>query len=378
MARRNTALDVLRALAVLLVIGRHAPPPGPHATAWVQALMMPWIGGGWVGVDLFFVISGFLVAGLLFRELRDRGTVAPGHFLIRRGFKIYPAFYFMLICTLAPRVVRDMGQTSTQIISEVFFLQSYIGGVWNHTWSLAVEEHFYLLLALLFAILTVGRARAHLRVSTVLGLYLLIASACLVLRLRVSYIHPYNDMTHLFATHLRVDSLFLGVLLSYLQCFHEPGLRRLVGRFRMPLALLSMALFSIPFMLPLGNSAFLATFGLTLIAWGSGGLVVLAYYSDLPDRRFVRGLARVGRDSYSIYLWHTPVLLAVLTLAATRPDVNYPLAILFYVLGSVAFGIWLARTIEQPMLRLRDRHFPSRDRLAALPASERVAAAPAA
>jgi len=376
MARRNSGLDVLRALAVLLVIGRHAPPTASDDPAWVQSLMAPWIAGGWAGVDLFFVISGFLVAGLLFRELRDRGCVSPGHFLIRRGFKIYPAFYFMLVCTFLANADHGMDQPSARIISEVLFLQSYISSVWNHTWSLAVEEHFYLLLALLFALLTVGRTRAYLRVSTVLGLYALIASACLVLRLRISVSQPYGHMTHLFPTHLRVDSLFLGVLLSYLQCFHEPALRRLVERFRLPLAVVSTALLSIPFLLPLERNAFLTTVGLTLIAWGSGGLVLLAYYADLSGSRFVRGLARVGRDSYSIYLWHMPVLvwMVPLILAAMRTEVSYPVAIVVYVVASVLFGAWLARTIEHPMVRLRDRLFPPGDSPVPLAASERVAA----
>src|SRR5262245_52834501 len=181
--------------------------------------MAPWMAGGWAGVDLFFVISGFLVGGLLFRELRDRGTVASGHFLIRRGFKIYPAFYFMLACTLVPVLAVGVERPVDRIVSELFFLQSYTSGLWRHTWSLAVEEHFYLLLALLFAVATAGRMRAYFGLRSVLGLYVVTAAVCLLLRIRLSTSLSYSHMTHLFATHLRLDSLFFGVLLSYVQCF---------------------------------------------------------------------------------------------------------------------------------------------------------------
>jgi peptidoglycan/LPS O-acetylase OafA/YrhL len=322
--------------------------------------MGPWIAGGWVGVDLFFVISGFLVAGLLFRELRDTGCVAPVHFLIRRGFKIYPAFYFMLVVSLL--LARGTHPPGARILSELFFIQNYIGGLWNHTWSLAVEEHFYLLLALLFAPLTAARARVYVSLRSVLVSYLLIATVCLVLRLHLAISQPYDHSTHLFPTHLRIDSLFFGVLLSYLNCFHDSALRRFVGRVRIPLVLVSIALLSIPVLLPLGRNAFLSTYGLTLIAWGSGGLLLLAHYADIGDGWIVRGLARVGADSYSIYLWHMPVLLWLvpLTVGTAGLGVSYTWMMIVYVLAALVGGMWHARLIEWPMLRARDRYFPSR------------------
>src|SRR6266851_2933114 len=85
---RNPALDALRGAAVLVVFSRH--------------IAFPIIGRfGWVGVDLFFVLSGFLVSGLLFREFQRTGHVQPGRFLIRRAFKIYPQFYFMIGLSVA-------------------------------------------------------------------------------------------------------------------------------------------------------------------------------------------------------------------------------------------------------------------------------------
>jgi peptidoglycan/LPS O-acetylase OafA/YrhL len=84
---RVRQLDILRAIAVLLVLGRHE-----HANAL-------WRRCGWVGVDLFFVLSGFLISGLLFSEYKKRGRLDLPRFYIRRGLKIYPSFYVLILAT---------------------------------------------------------------------------------------------------------------------------------------------------------------------------------------------------------------------------------------------------------------------------------------
>ena len=86
---RLKALDVLRAVAVLLVLGRHF------------GILDSWRMIGWTGVNLFFVLSGFLISGLLFTEYKKHAQIQVVHFLVRRGFKIYPPFYTMIAFTLA-------------------------------------------------------------------------------------------------------------------------------------------------------------------------------------------------------------------------------------------------------------------------------------
>src|SRR5882762_10148526 len=134
---RLKRLDVLRAFAILLVLGSHKET----ASIWMKT--------GWVGVDLFFVLSGFLVSGLLFSEYQKVGKLRIKRFLIRRGLKIYPPFYTLLLATVC--LVAVLGNNSIPgkvLLSEGLFVQNYGPAFWGHTWSLAVEEHFYLLLAL--------------------------------------------------------------------------------------------------------------------------------------------------------------------------------------------------------------------------------------
>src|SRR3954462_14107971 len=98
---RWQSLDVLRGVAVLLVLFRHLELKAPTSRStelyhFVYTLQR----GGWVGVDLFFVLSGFLVSGILFRQYQRDGHIRPIQFLIRRGFKIYPAFWALILVTL--------------------------------------------------------------------------------------------------------------------------------------------------------------------------------------------------------------------------------------------------------------------------------------
>src|SRR5204863_7752623 len=101
---RLVQLDLLRCLAIVLVLGRHMVPCPSHTNAWLGRLTSIWQRGGWIGVDLFFVLSGFLVSGLLFREYQRHGSVDVVRFLIRRGFKIYPGFWVLLGATVALRI----------------------------------------------------------------------------------------------------------------------------------------------------------------------------------------------------------------------------------------------------------------------------------
>src|SRR5689334_22886162 len=174
-ARRLVVLDGLRGIAILLVLGRHAGPG-----------LRPLWEFGWMGVDLFFVLSGFLVSGLLFHEYRRHGRIRPFWFLGRRGFKIYPAFYFLLLVTwlLGRRFI-----PGRYFVYEALFVQNYFGFIWNQTWSLAVEEHFYFGLTLTaWALARFQPAPDPFRGLPQIGAVVL--ALVLALRLVVFSIHP--------------------------------------------------------------------------------------------------------------------------------------------------------------------------------------------
>ena len=139
---RNVALDFLRALAIALVLGRHIVIAPESINPLLHNITQYLVTGGWIGVDLFFVLSGFLVSGILFREHQRHGTIDIKRFFIRRGLKIYPAFWFFFVISLFIKPTAEL----SQIFGELLFLQNYLGKMWMHSWSLAVEEHFYILL----------------------------------------------------------------------------------------------------------------------------------------------------------------------------------------------------------------------------------------
>jgi Predicted acyltransferases len=359
--RRIVGFDLLRLLAVGLVLGRHlwdAPASLPHTA---RIFFAGWQRGGWVGVDLFFVLSGFLVSGLLFTELRTHGRISPLRFYARRAWKIYPPFLVMISVTATGIVARGFVFQRAQLVAELVFLQNYVEGLWNHTWSLAVEEHFYLLLPLVCLLLQSARRRAA---PALRGIVILGASvAAGELALRIWYVHGASAIpdAYLYQTHLRLDSLFFGVLLSYAHHFHRETFDRVVAPRRSLLLVGGIALLAPAFVVPLESSAAMYTVGLTAMYVGSGMLVAAASSYDAGRNRFLGALAAVGAFSYSIYLWHMPFLRMGIPMIEERMGAPFGFGArtALYLGGSIVLGIAMARLVEVPALRLRDQRYPS-------------------
>jgi peptidoglycan/LPS O-acetylase OafA/YrhL len=360
---RNKRLDILRAIAVLLVLGHHGDGP----TLWHNA--------GWVGVDLFFVLSGFLISGLLFSEFKTDGGINWRRFFIRRGFKIYPAFYTMIFVTFLWQVAKHQQIGWRSYLPEILFYQSYHWwGLWSHTWSLAVEEHFYILLpGLLLFLLWTQKQKVSLNPFRVLPVvWAILAVLCLVERSYLAYALSNVSSGYIrFSTHVRIDSLFFGVFLGYLHHFHPAALRTATAeRWSRLLLLFCSALLVSTCISFRVDSRFMLSFGLTALYLGFGGILILVLYSDHGEtvglrwrlQKFGLGdlLAYIGMYSYSIYLWHAMVTLHFRTfLRLIWPTVGNNAIFWGYIMTSLIAGVLLSRLIEYPALNLRDRFFPS-------------------
>jgi peptidoglycan/LPS O-acetylase OafA/YrhL len=332
--RRIQFLDVLRGIAVLAAIASHYPIVLHFNSVLLSA--------GNCGVDLFFVISGFLISGLLFSEYSATRKIDPIRFWIRRGFKIYPPFYTFFAATIVMFAVVTRA-IPRELIYESVFLQNYFPHVWPHTWSLAVEEHFYLILPLLLLALIWSTRNAENPFRLIPLISITISILCLFFRI-VAMRHG-TDWEHVgFPTHMRMDALFAGVALGYYAHFEPDSFREA----RRPLVLIVGVVFSLTLIvLP---DALRITFAYVtfccLVAWA-------ANHSG-EKIKLLRPIAWIGYYSYSIYLWQVFIMMALPTFPATW--YRFPL----YLASAVALGVSAAKVVELPMLRMRETFFPSK------------------
>lgn len=355
---RDKRLDVLRSIAVLLVMLLHA-----QISSVFRA--------GWAGVDLFFVLSGFLISGLLFSEYKARGAISFQRFFIRRGFKIYPSFYlFLLVTAVASRLVFRRFPPAAATLLNVLFVMNYTSkNAWDHLWSLGVEEHFYIFLPLLLMILIRISPNAQDPFHRLPWVAFVIALACPAFRAISVLIGTPNYHWAYAASHERIDSLFFGVLLGYASHFHALRLRDFLAS-RMnkeAIAFFCVLALAAPYITP-RDSPWFAVGGYSLLYLGFGSVLMLTLHvHNAVPVRLVRPvsaigsvLAYIGKHSYSIYLWHGPVgaWLPGLMRRATGVELNRTTV---YLIGSIAVGILMSVMLEYPMLRIRDRFFPPRN-----------------
>ncbi|MEO8736455.1 MAG: acyltransferase [Edaphobacter sp.] len=207
--KREIELDFVRGLAILMVIDFHSP----MGVLFYPFKLMGFQHFGWAGVDVFFVLSGFLVGGLLVKEWKVHGRIDSKRFLIRRGFKIWPQYYLFIFLMLA-----SGHRTLRQLWGNLLNIQNYVGGV-AHTWSLGVEEHAYLLLVLCLAI----AARRATRMRN-LFLFLAATTGGVILLRMVLAVNGFDIFS---ATHTRIDGILEGVLLAILYHYAPQTFRRL-------------------------------------------------------------------------------------------------------------------------------------------------------
>ncbi len=301
------------------------------------------------------MLSGFLVGQLVLRERTRTGAFDGARFTARRVLKLWPVLYVFL----AVHAVVGKEPWDSYVWQNALHVQNYAGTSLTHLWSLAVEEHFYLALALVFPFLARRRAFVRLLVPVLLGVLV----TALVLRV-VGAHGGAGDVALQWRTHFRVDSLAAGVLLAVVRV-HAPGAFERLLWSRWIWAGVTAA--GVWVLAVVGKDGVLgSTVGYT-VAYVTGAAFLLLLHGAIWVPRagwLTRPVAMLGRYSYGIYIWH---VLAAQVVLDHLPGLEYgspdPLAQLAKYGAAVAAGIAATVLVERPALLLRERFFPAAARV---------------
>lgn len=337
--KRNVYLDAIRALAILLVMLHHARA-APGLPAWFATASIR----GYVGVDLFFVLSGWLIGGQLLRAMR-RGDFALGSFWVRRWWRTLPAYLAVLAFFLLRGKIGHPW-------SMLAFFQNYTAPhEWTLSWSLCVEEHFYLLLPL--GLLAVRR-RPRL---AVLGALSLVALS-VALRWAAWATAPRGtfdayEAAVFFPTHLRLDGLMLGVLAAAIAEYMPALWTRLPAR---SLAIVGVVLVLLCAFNPwafawteMDRTGWFASVP-SLLGVSLGVALLLPAATSLPPIR-APWVTWIAEHAFALYLTHV----FGYTIAARLLHVSgFPLLVAMLLCAGLC-AVVLRLTVERPGLWMRDR-----------------------
>ena len=357
---RQPGLDFLRALAIIVVVIYHAALFGFKLPGRVDRF-------GWTGVDLFFVLSGYLIGGQLLAPLARDQRINLGQFFTRRALRIMPAYFAILaIYFLLPswREYSEMSQPLWKFLLSVQNIALHGGTAFSHAWSLAVEDQFYL--ALPFILLFLFRSpRAAIFIPC------LIVIGGITLRAFLAAQNPSVDGGGVsfrgfqawiyYPTWTRLDPLVFGVVLAAIEKLRPTWWKRITN-FAPWLGLPALGL--IAFALYLGETDNLTVtacvWQFPLIAVGMATLLVCAVSPRLPlSRVAIPGAAFIASIAYSAYLIQKLVIHAVEQFCSSH---NIQLTSAPVLLG-VELCVYAAATllffsVERPFLQLRHRIAP--------------------
>ena len=327
------ALDGIRALAVLAVLGTHS--------------LLPHFHGGGFGVDMFFALSGFLITSLLLRELELTSTIAKGAFYARRALRLFPPLAVMVVLTvIIDQVATKGGHHAAEAVPAVLlymgnWLVAHNGqalGFFGQTWSLAIEEQFYLVWPLLLLIPAVRR-------NLVVALPVFIAAMMIG---RVVCYHWVGSAVTVW-TPFRADELAMGAWLAAWLHAGRPIPRWIASWQLSAVALVGIVLLFGP-TLPTAVNVGGAT---DLVA--AATVVVIAHLttgvrSPVSSVLASKPMVGIGRVSYGIYLYHYAVLLWLISMGWS---VEHVVLVAWPLIALMVVASWYL--VEQPALRLKDR-----------------------
>jgi len=365
---RQPGLDLLRALAIIVVVIYHAALFGFKLPGRIDRF-------GWIGVDLFFVLSGYLIGGQLLAPLARNQRINLGRFFARRAFRIMPAYFVVLaIYFLLPswREYPEMSQPLWKFLLSVQNIGLHGGTAFSHAWSLAVEDQFYLLLP--FILLFVNRWPPGAMIVP-----FVIVFGGIALRAFLAYQNlgadgvPFRGFQAwiYYPTWTRLDPLVFGVALAAVEKFQRQRWKRLMD---LAIWLWLPALGLIAFALYLGESENLTVtvciWQFPFIAVGMAALLICAISTRLPFCRIaIPGAAFIASIAYSTYLIQKLVMHQVLQLLHATPEAvkagSTPIIALtsVWALVLVEVCVYAAATllflaVERPFLQLRKRLAP--------------------
>lgn len=352
--KRLHGLDTLRAAAIVMVLAYHykVVVTGVDTFGYLSSL-------GWTGVDLFFVLSGYLIGNQI---IAQPGGFSVGQFYLKRLLRTLPNYFVVLaLYLLIPAL---MEKETAPLWRFLTFTQNFSlrpGQTFTHSWSLCIEEQFYLILpavVLLCARFKRGKA---------LG-WLLLASGmagAVMMRYQAWDAHGREAIDgmdyyqHIYYSSLcRFDELLPGVAIAMLKNLHPQAYARITGKGN---ALLGAGLAGVAAMFTLYSgpefSFLTTTFGYSLLALSFGLLVLSALSPDsLLHKARVPGAYLLALWSYAVYLAHKPIY----KLTAKLVDGSSPAGIALILALSLLGGWLLFRLVETPFMALRARLFQNK------------------
>lgn len=353
--QRSIELDFIRGIAIIAVMGFHFHTVHT-GSAIIGAIEYPLKSFGKEGVNLFFTLSGFLVGGLLLKQYAKVGHIDARRFIIRRIFKIWPAYYVLIIF----HVFAGRHPTSTFLVQNLTHMQNYLGSSITQTWSLAVEEHFYLFLPALLLVVSMLKLRANAILATLLTICgIVLVARCIVV--------SRGDLdAAFFYTQYRIDSLLFGVILAAVYWMKPEVYRRLASHKKTLIALVVALVAWL--VLATKNVPLDESIGYTIQALGFCALIVLTveYAQKIRDAWLFRAVAWIGVYSYGIYLWHSlalapgDMLIRKAEAMHIPPVAAWAPVLIAQFMIAIVIGYVTTRAIEFPFLRLRDAIFPAR------------------
>jgi peptidoglycan/LPS O-acetylase OafA/YrhL len=360
--------DGIRGLSIMAVMLFHYMGPY-HAILQHQGGLWPIIaracGFGWVGVDIFFALSGYLITKILIRtELTSRTFLI---FLVRRALRLLPAYFACIAIVLTASFLLN---PDSRLISQQVWLWTVSSNIYSsffdrvafadrsfslvHFWSLAVEWHFYLLFSLLLFLKLGVRAVATGFILTAIAFRLWFVS------------QGWSDNAVYSFTFCRLDSLGFGCLAATI--VHPPKINLSRLAFVAAIVLGVVLFVTSPGGVAFKKSLFLQTAGYSLIALSAS--ILIFYVARSPaDNRAVRHLenpilAAIGRMSYSLYLWHLVFFPSIFIFVARNSSYSvatqYLVTLLIATLLTLVLGYVSFLGLEQGLERFRDRSFVSR------------------